>query len=406
MNNDSPEYMAQANNIIDHASFYTAYWDLYPHNPAYYSLRPPLYGLLVLITINLSTSVYVLLFFQSLLCIFVWLGLRRYLLHFIPGINQNRLHAFLSLALILNPVQLILCNNVFSDILFGFLLSFAFFSLLNFISRKEPKYFLYYTIFIALGLLTKPALVYYAWINIILGIFFYLRVQRSWILLVYPLLLPLIIFFICIINKNVTGYYHYSSSKTENLLSYNTTNFLNMKYGSDSGYSYKIELLKLSANQADFKQKMQFTDSACMHVLKQNIKGYTLFHLQGMVNFFLAPGREFILSYLSMKDSTPKNFLKELNLNGWNGIKNYIASQSIVLLLVNIMVTGWNVFLMLGLVVFAISKKVPFQLKLIALVLILYIAGVSSLALGAARYKTAIYPILIYCNAFILFKKK
>ena len=232
MNGDSMEYIYQAKNIVDQGSFYASNWDILPHNPAFYTLRPPMYGLMVLFTLHWSSNPFVLLFFQSALSIFIWIMLRNYLLKFIPGLSQKRLHIYMILALILNPVQLILCNSIFSDILFQFFISLAFFSLLNFISGRQTKYFLYYTLCCVLALLTKPALVYYAWINIILGLYFYFRIQKRWIIIACTLVLPLVLFIISSINKKVTGYYHFSASKIENLWTYNTTNFLNMKLNS------------------------------------------------------------------------------------------------------------------------------------------------------------------------------
>jgi hypothetical protein len=60
MNNDSPEYMNQANNIIDHGSFYAGNWGHLPHNPALYSLRPPLYALMVLFTVTLTSNPFII----------------------------------------------------------------------------------------------------------------------------------------------------------------------------------------------------------------------------------------------------------------------------------------------------------------------------------------------------------
>jgi hypothetical protein len=312
---------------------------------------------------------------------------------------------YLIIALLLNPVQLILCNSIFSDILFQFLISFAFFFLLEFLYGKQTRYFLYYILFCLLSLLTKPVLVYYAYLNLFLALYIYFKIKKEWKIPVYSLILPLYIIIICGINEHVTGYYHYSASKVENLWTYNTTNFLNMKYGNDSGYTYKKDIWKLSKLQPDFKQQYQFVDSACKNVLKSNIKSYSVFHLQGILNFFIAPGREFINGYLNQDEKEPRSFIKELNVNGWQGVKDYFASQPVLLFVLNILVTVWNLLLLAGLFVFTFSKRVPLNIKIIILTLIGYLAGVSSLALGAARYKIAIYPVLLFANAYLLLGK-
>ena len=126
------------------------------------------------------------------------------------------------------------------------------------------------------------------------------------------LIMPLVLFCVSANNYKNTGYYHYNSSKVFNVWAYNTTNFLNMKYGNDSGYVYKNEIYRLSLSQPDFKRQYEFVDSACTHVLISNITSYSMFHAQGVVNFFLAPGREFVNGYMGIPDSQPKSFIKEL----------------------------------------------------------------------------------------------
>ncbi len=405
LNNDSYEYINQANNLIHHGSFYAAQWSQLPHLPEYYSLRPPLYSIFILITMYVTNSAYVLLFFQSLLSVFSWLLLRRYILKFIPHTSEGRLSVYLILALVLNPVQLVLCNSVFSDILFQSLLTLAFFSFLEGVAGHRSKFFFYYTLFLTLALLTKPALMYFAYLNILVAIFVFFRISRKGGILACALIMPLVLFCVSANNYKNTGYYHYNSSKVFNVWAYNTTNFLNMKYGNDSGYVYKNEIYRLSLSQPDFKRQYEFVDSACTHVLISNITSYSMFHAQGVVNFFLAPGREFVNGYMGIPDSQPKSFIKELNVNGLNGIKSYVSDQPLALFAINVLTTLWNAMLFVGLVVFAFSKRVPLNIKLLALIIVFYIAGVSSLAIGTARYKTAIYPILLFCNAWIIHKK-
>jgi hypothetical protein len=113
-----------------------------------------------------------------------------------------------------------------------------------------------------LALLIKPALVYYAYVNILLAFWFYFKMQKRWTILAYATILPVVIFIVSNINKNITGYYHFSAIKTENLWTYITTGFLNMKYGNDSGYVYKKEIRERSEEQGDFKH--QYLDSACL----------------------------------------------------------------------------------------------------------------------------------------------
>ncbi len=406
MNQDSVEYLAQAHNMVYHGSFYAANWDVWPHNFSFYSLRPPMYGLLVLVTAEVSSNVYVLLFVQSVLSIFIWVKLRHFVLQFVPAVNESRLHLYLVLALLLNPIQLVLCNSVFSDILFQFFISLSFFSLLNFIYFKKSNYFLYYTMYIVFALFTKPAFVYYAYFNILFAWYVYFKLKRSWTVIACSFILPLFIIMVSVINKRVTGYYHFSSSKVENLWTYNTTNFLNLKYGHDSGYTYKKEIWLQSKLQPDFEHQYQFLDSACTHVLMQNIVSYTWYHSQGVLNFFVAPGREFVNSYLDQDEAQPKSFIKELNVNGWKGVKNYFTSQPLSLFLLNVLVVLWNLFVLLGLCFFVFSKRIPLPLKISALILLLYIAGISSMAMGTARYKVAIYPVLLFCSTYFLGTKR
>lgn len=399
MNNDSVEYLAQAKNIAEHASFYASNWDVWPHNPAFYTLRPPLYGILVLLTVYSTSSAYVLLFVQSVMSVFIWWKLARVCRQYLPGIHETLLYLFLIGSLLLNPVQLVLCNSIFSDVFFQFILTLAFFQLLDFVQFRQLKHFWFYVVFTALALFTKPALVYFSYVNIALCIWMYFKIRRHRAVLLGALVLPFIIIMVSNINQRVTGYYHYSASKVENLWTYNTTNFLNMKYGHDSGYAYKVAIWQESKKQEGYAAQYGFVDSACTHVLKENLQSYITYHAQGVLNFFIAPGREFINGYLKKNEAAPKSFIKEVNVNGWQGAWDYFQSQPIFLLLLNVLVTLWNVFLLLGLIGFVLLRRIPLYIKIITILLIFYIAGVSSLAIGTARYKIAIYPILLFCNA-------
>jgi hypothetical protein len=330
----------------------------------------------------------------------VWISLASTVKQVVPELDESKMYFVLLLGLLLSPVQLILCNSVFSDILFQFLLCLAFFNLVDFIWGRSVRRYAYYILFCVLALLTKPALVYYAWVNVGLAVYLWLKVKRSVSVLALSFVLPMVMGIVSLINENVTGYFHYSSSKVENLWTYNTTNFLNMKYGHDSGFVYKRYIRTLSREQPNFKRQSIYLDSACTNVLKQNLVPYTVFHAQGVVNCLIAPGREFVNGYLN-RNEKPMSFIKELNVNGWSGLKNYFAAQPWPLFLLNIVITVWNILLLVFLGLFAFNRRFPIVLRIIVVLLIFYIAGISSLAIGSARYKIAIYPVLLFAMACV-----
>jgi hypothetical protein len=401
MNNDSPEYINQAYNLIHHGSFYAANWDEMPHLPEYYSMRPPGYSLLVLVTLVLTGSPWALLIAQSVLSILLWMKLHHVIQHWYPRIPEKALNRYLLLALCLNPVQMILCNSIFSDILFQTLISLAIFSLLDFFEKPDVKPYIACTAFLVLALLTKPALVYFAWIHLAFSVYLYFRVYRKPFLLWIGWVMPMVVMLVSLAQYRVTGYYHYSCSKVFNLWAYNTTNFLNMKYGNDSGFVYKSDIYCQSMRRPTYREQYRFVDSACTTVIARNATSYALYHAQGMVNFFLAPGREYLIDYMKLNTIVPHNFMKDLNVYGIDGVRIYLASQPVALLLINFLATLWNLILMIALVYFVFYRRIPWIIRISLLIIIAYFAGVSSLALGTARYRLAIYPMILFCAAII-----
>src|SRR5436190_21559546 len=61
LNPDSADYIEQAYNLVHYGSLYARIWEAWPHDPGMLTLRPPLYGIMVLATYTyLSTPVLLL----------------------------------------------------------------------------------------------------------------------------------------------------------------------------------------------------------------------------------------------------------------------------------------------------------------------------------------------------------
>lgn len=85
---DSPEYLQQAVNILYHGSFYAQNWD-HAHIAFFQTLRPPLYGLFIMVVKLVVDSNFAVLFVQDILSIFTLIAFNQFLKKRFPGVASG-----------------------------------------------------------------------------------------------------------------------------------------------------------------------------------------------------------------------------------------------------------------------------------------------------------------------------
>lgn len=392
---DSHQYLAIADNLWNHGTFYG--WDLNePIDMQGYSQRPPGYPFFLLPFRMLTSSIFPILVLQILVSTATFWGLFK-----IWQELDLKVHPLWGVipALIFFPAQLIYANMVMSEILFQAFVFWAFYFMIRFFREPLPKYLLFYNLLLCAGLLTKPVL-YLFWIPnlVILGWLAYKHKKFQLILLG---ILPIIaITAWCGLNYARTGYYHFSSITSINLLNYNASRTLLAVYGEEKEDSIIVGIMEHSKTIADFKERETYMKGEATRLIMEHKGAYAKQHLKGMVNFFVDPGRFDLYTFFGLQEEGFQGLLYYFSKDGYPGIFQFFKEQPAAPALSLILIMVWNLVLLLALLNFLFLRKVPWEIRVLALLLIGYICAATG-PLGASRFKIPIYPLLVLTIPFL-----
>lgn len=389
---DTYQYIMQAKNIVDDGIFYSANLkqdiDL-----NYYSLRPPIYSLFLAIFYIIKAPLFVILIAQNIISLFSVLIVRNTLLKF----NYNKKFDLLFIILLIfTPSHFIYANTLLTEVVFQFFLVLIFRFALIYFKTKERKYILYYITFLILSAYTKPVMYLFVVPSFIY--FAYISVKiKKW----YPLLINIVpiiaILFIYQWNFKRTGYFHYSSIQTINLVNYNTHLFLLNKKGETYADNIIDDIHKKSKKIDNYKEKMLFLNSSATSILKNNFVDYTLFHLKGSFYMLFDPGRYDLTTFFNIntKYNSKQGVLYNLNKNGFKGVVKFLLKKyQISFLLIMSLIIVFNIIKLLSLSFFFSNKRIDNNLKFISFFIIGYIVILAG-PVGASRYLMPLSPIII-----------
>lgn len=395
-NQDSTEYLQQANNIKESGTFYAYYIDK-PYDKSFLTLRPPIYGLFILLIKLIVNSDIAILFVQNILSIISLFYLFKLLIGF--GITKH-LKWLIILSIILYPSQLIVTNSIWSDTLFQFVFFFGFYNMILFFKYQKLKNWTFYNILLVIAIFIKPVLLYFWIINLIFSIFIFFKIKKPLIVLL-ALLLPLSIAGWSYTNYIKTGYYHFSSIKSFNLLKYNTYKLLVEKEGEEFADKFVNNTNTEANKMPDYKKKQEYIINNCKTILKENVFIYGYLHVRGMINYFLDPGRENIVEFFPLSKTKKISFFNEYRQKGFNGIIYYLKNINLWVLIPMILIFIWNIIVLSISVLFLFYKKINPFIRIGILIIIIYFSFVSGVV-GCARYKMSIYFILIFTLPFVI----
>jgi hypothetical protein len=391
---DSHEYLRQAVNLKEHGSLYTGNWDELPHNPEFFSRRPFLYSLFILmIKLPFSSDLWILVF-QNLLSILNIFGV--YLL--LKKHRKDLTWPLLIIGTLLLPAQLIYANLVMSEIFFQTCLFWSCFFYIRAYEKLSLQNVLLSQLFLTAALLTKPVMLYF-WLPNLFVLFLLVYKQRKWMLLAFSLLLPLTAYIVSEYNRSVTGYFHYSSIKAANMLTYNAGYFVFAKGGQAEADSFHNSTMRKADATATYGERMQVIEKECAKVIKDDPSGYAKLHIAGMFNLMLDPGRFDLYHFLQLPKEQKKGLFHQLNRDGYGAIKEYLSSISWPVFLTLLLVGLWNVLVFLSLLFFVFNRKIPLFVRMLLLILIGYIVMLTG-PVGASRFKVPLYPLLLFTLPF------
>lgn len=388
---DSIDYLSQATNIRQHGSLYAAIWDG-PLKPDYYTFRPPVYGIFILLIKSIINSDYAVLLMQSVLSISTLWGVLKLATQ--AGLNAAKTRFLMVLMLLCYPAQIIHCNFVMSDILFQSLLFWSFYFALRIWIEPSWKRVAATSLLLGLAMLTKPVAFL---LGISLAAILMVRriMQRKSLMPLLPiLLLPLIYHGYSKYNEQVTGYYHYTSVTPVFVLKYMAKYTNGQLYGEAYADSVQEGIMQKANAAKDYATRYQIMNDAGKEILLQHPWFFAWFNVKGWMALMVDPGRFDWVHFLNMNEGNYPGLYHVIHTKGLiKGLIEFIRNAPLLLLILLLIGILWNIFTLVCLLYWLFTQPQPTYMKLIACLFIAYIM-VTTGVLGLSRYRVAIAPLL------------
>ncbi len=371
---DSFEYLKAADNMREHGTFYAGSLKN-EINYVLYSRRPPGYPFLLLILSLASPSLSLPVIFQIFLTfiggIILWHMNRE--LKIPPLLNVSALAVYL-----LYPGQIIYSQMIMAETLLQFLLLASAFFLVLFLKRKSWIFIILLNISLGMAVLCKPVMLYFWVPNLFLHILLFRKISRK-VILAASLIPILFISLWCWRNYQVTGVYHFSSLKTSHI-----------RFSIPGAPDEFI-----SSSKEDFSKELDGADKLASSMLldPKAIISKASRLPRNMASFFLDPGRFDAYSFVPLKEeniSTKTFFHPD---EDWSVYFRSISTPVLIylgmLLLVNLMI-------ILAFLPFPFLSGPDPYLRFYIVLLVLYMSAVvAAAAMGTARYRLSVEPLLI-----------
>ncbi len=385
---DSYEYYNLAENIKNYFKFYSGDINSSIINPEYYTKRPPLYGIYILIFSCFLKSKVILLMTQNILSISSIFLCIKLFKNYYKRINRKILIIFL----ITSISQFIYANYLMSEILFQFLIVLLCYFFHEAFTKKNIYNFLYFQIVVILLFLTKPIFYLFIIPNIILCIWFTKHIKYAYVLSLIPI-------GICLLymgwNNKRTGSFDFSSIQNINLKEYNLYYFHLNRYGED----YALKINSMISDHVDkkttYRDKQNEMKSLTLKYIKKDFLSYTIAHFKGSIKMFFDPGRFDLYNFFEFKNAEEVGFLKHFNEGGIWGAYKYFKKQPLAIIILIPIILILNIFKVIGFILFWIKhyKTAP-ALQWFMLFIIIYITMLTGL-IGASRFMVPLLPIYL-----------
>jgi hypothetical protein len=394
--NDSEEYLQSAYNLKTYGEVYS-YLIVPERTPEYYSLRPPLYGIFILTIKYIFNSDFFVILVQNILNIFICI----LLLFLFKGFDYKiKIKYTILLTLLFCPTQLIIVNSIGADLLLELLLILSFTFLVYFFRFNNIKFIILYNLMLVLAVLTKPIMVYF-WIpNLIFSLYLF-STRRNLVILLSALLLPLSVYTWCVRNENQTGYFHFSSIKTQNILDLNAGAVLTMLKGENEASTNKKDILSKADQKPTYALKSEFIVSESMKIIKHHPLTYAYTHVKGMLNFMFSIGRYDMVIFCPEMFREEISIAREIETKGLSGIAYYFSNISIDMIVFMLLILLWNTVLLASTLAFCFTTSIHPGIRIFILIMISYICFVCGSG-GQARFKISVLPLMMITVPFFI----
>jgi hypothetical protein len=393
---DSFEYIYEALNIKNYAFFYSGNPAM-PIMPEYMTQRQPLYPLFLLTVYLFTINNWVVLVLQNALSVFNIYYARKVLLQI--G-YEKKYDQLLLLLVVAYPAQVINANTIAPDILLQTFTLLYFGNFVSLFQKKDLIYAIWMSLALIGGLFVKPVLYPFVVIHIFIVMATAARHKMLLQLVVLIAILPL-----CAVlsynywNYTRTGKFHFSSNQAFNAVAYYYSYF-SYKDGADSAAHFIKDERRNIATIPEYKDRYDYANERGVALLKHNFLPYMLFHLKHSARIFIEPGKAEMdlftgrLTYGRLYSKAQTGFFETFKKKGMGGMGEYLHNNPSVPLVLLVLI--FNCIRLLGLVLFFLSKRVHWLIRLFIFTLTCYFA-VAAGPIANTRYFLPVSLIVIGC---------
>jgi len=260
---------------------------------------------------------------------------------------------------------------------------------------------LLYNVFLVIALFIKPSILFF-WIPNVLFSFYLFYLNRKPAILLFSLLLPTAVFLWSSRNEKVTGYFHFSSITSQNIIDCYSYYPLYTKYGKKYADSVKFSIITESKTIHNYKERSEFKHRIGLNIIKDNLPTYLYTHIRGMFSFMIDPGRLEIISFFPIQENKEMGFFSEVDQRGWiKGAWFYLNHIPLVLILFLFVIFLWNIIMFTSFIYFIFNRKIAVLIRITVFILIGYMCSVSVIG-GFSRFRNGILPILLFTLPFFI----
>lgn len=387
---DSYGYAMQADNMIADGSWYAEDRNA-PLLVDYFSIRPPLYAVLLVFFRLFFDSILPLLLLQNIISIFTCWLVYRFMVH--NGFASKTTQRMLIVAIVLYPAQMIHANFVMTEIVLQLWLVGIFMLLYNFTQNPTLKGSAWLSVLLALCLLTKPVSLFLPVLVWAFMAWTVLKKAGHWHLLIPQLLVALTFHAICLQNQHATGYYHYSSIKSINQLKYNARYTLIAAKGEAYADSTIAAVMQQADATSDYGERLHIMNHNANAIILQYPFAFAKVYSKGVVAYFVDPGRFDVFHFLGIEEKGTPGLMLEMQTKGLSAIGEYIRKAPVAVLFLLLLSLLWNI-VVVGMFLYAAFTMRNHVLRNMIIVLVAYVALATG-PVGVSRYRVPVFPFLL-----------
>lgn len=295
----------------------------------------------------------------------------------------------MSVFILFTPSLFIYTQFIMADVWLQLFCMLTALSLLKYLQKRNIQSMIALILFSTLAALTKPVFLIASFaLAILCGYHVVKSTKKFWIILCFT---PFVSWYsISNMNKHLTSVFHYSSIGYINLLHYNTNLFLVAKYGNAEAAKQLEPLMITPATKSEFKKNYRDVNTKCKEILLKNGFSYSIYHLKGVLYFFLDPGRFDLYNFFRVETTNSQGFLHKGA--SFQKVKDMLNSHPAIVTLLVLVFLG-NLIKTIGFLGYIWINRSNKMVVFLAS-LVFYIALLTG-PLGASRFALPVSLIVI-----------